>query len=68
MSEFNALIAKSILSLFRSDLRLGCCDIVRSSRKRCGLSRSRCFTYLGVSLASYVKTRIGLKIAIDKDN
>jgi hypothetical protein len=53
-SEFNALIAKSILSLFRSNLRLGCCDIVRSSRKRCSLSRSRRFTYLGVSLAGYI--------------
>jgi hypothetical protein len=53
-SEFNALIAKSILSSFRSDLRSGCCDIVRSSRKRCGLGRSRRFAYLGVLLAGYV--------------
>jgi hypothetical protein len=53
-SKFNTLIAKSILSLFRSNLRLGCCDIVRSGRKRCSLSRSRRFAYLGVLLASYV--------------
>jgi hypothetical protein len=54
LSKFNALIASSILSLFRSNLRLGCCNIVRSSRKRCDLSRSKRFAYLGVLLAAYV--------------
>jgi hypothetical protein len=53
-SEFNALIAKSILSSFGSDSRSGCCNIVRSGRKRCGLGRSGRFAYLGVSLAGYV--------------
>jgi hypothetical protein len=60
-SEFNALIAKSILSSFGSDSRSGCCDIVRSGRKRYSLGRSGRFAYLGVSLAGYV-IEIGSKV------
>jgi hypothetical protein len=67
VSEFNALIASSILSSFGSNSRSGCCDIVRSGRKRCDLGRSRRFAYLGVSLAAHVikNARLEFKLARD---
>jgi hypothetical protein len=54
MLDSITLIAKIILSLQGSNLRLGCYNIVRSSRKRCSLSKSVYFACLHISLASYV--------------
>jgi hypothetical protein len=41
--NFIAWIARIILSSRESNSRSGCCDIVRSSRKRCGLGRGAAF-------------------------
>jgi hypothetical protein len=50
------LIARIILSLQGSNSRLGYCNIIRSSRKRCSLGKSAHFACLHILLASYVNT------------
>jgi hypothetical protein len=53
-SDFIACIARVILSVQGSDSRSGCCDIVRSGGKRCGLGEVRYSGGVRHSVTGYV--------------
>jgi hypothetical protein len=52
--DFIAWIARVILSARESNSRSGCCDIVRSGGKRCGLGKVRHFGGVRHSVVGYV--------------
>jgi hypothetical protein len=53
-SDFIACIARVTLSVQGSNSRSGCCDIVRSSGKRCGLGEVRHSGGVRYSVTGYV--------------
>jgi hypothetical protein len=64
MSNFIAYIARVILSIQGSNSRLGCCDIVRSSRKRCGLGEVRHSGGVRHLVTGYVITNTILSLSV----
>jgi hypothetical protein len=61
-SDFIACIARVILSVQESNSRSGCCDIVRSGGKRCGLGRVRYSSGVRYLVTGYVNKVLKLDL------